>query len=170
VRGHYRGTGESQAIYRSRSALNLLYEIAPLSMNNADIEGSDWFAFEQATALLLEKYLNFTILDRAVRGRADHGVDILATKRTGDKLELWVVQCKHYRVDNPVRPRVIRELLGAMVMLPHDPDQVVRGMLITSGRFTGDALKLAAAEGIQTYAGDQLAAIYAAVNQEEQSS
>jgi len=114
----------------------------------------DWFAFERAIATLLEHHLGFTIVDRGVCGRGDQGIDILATKVVGGRSELWVVQCKHYS-DNPVGPRIIRELLGSMTTVRHDEDQTVRAMLVTTGRITGDALKLAATQGVQTYDGTQ---------------
>ncbi len=167
VRGHYRGGGERQAVYRSRSALNLLYEIvSPPALNSAPI-AEDWFAFERAIATLLENNLDFTILDRAVRGRGDQGVDILATKLVDGRVELWVVQCKHDADSNAVGPAIIRELLGSVMTVRHEDGQAVRGMLVTTGRITDDALKLAASHGVQTYDGIQLAAIYAAINREQ---
>jgi len=48
----------------------------------------------------------------------------------------------------------------------HDEDQIVRAMLVTTGRITGDALKLAASHGVQTYDGGELLEICAAINRE----
>jgi hypothetical protein len=167
VRGHYRGGGEDQRVYRSRSALSLLYGVvSPPRLNSTGPLAEDWFAFEQAIATLLENQLGFAVLHRAVRGRGDQGIDILATKAIQGRTDLWVVQCKHYSASNPIGPGVVRELLGAMGAVGHDDGQVVRGMLVTSGRITGDALKLAAAQGVQTYNGEQLLEIYAAVNRQ----
>jgi hypothetical protein len=165
VRGHYRGGGKRQTVYRSRSALNLLYEIvSPSTLSSSLPMSEDWFAFERAVAMLLECNLNFRIVDRSVRGKGDQGIDILATKLVGGRTELWIVQCKHYGHTNPIGPRIIRELLGSSIAVGHDEDQVVRTMLVTTGRISGDALKLVASHGVQTYDGTQLAAICAAVN------
>jgi hypothetical protein len=124
VRGHYRGGSARQTVYRSRSALNLLYEIStPPTLSGSHAMAEDWFAFERAIATLLEDNLGFTIVDRAVRGRGDHGIDILATKIVAGRTELWVIQCKHYADNNPVGPRIIRELLGSALTVGHDEDQ-----------------------------------------------
>ena len=66
VRAHYRGGGEAQKIYRSRSALQLLYQ----AVNRPSIgpEQDDWFEFERMTAQLLENHLGFKVLSRATRG------------------------------------------------------------------------------------------------------
>ena len=167
VKGHYRGGGEGQTVYRSRSAMNLLYEVLPPGAEGSitSAEGS-WFDFERSIAKLLEDHLGFTVIDRAVRGRGDQGIDVLATKLSGGRTDLWVVQCKHYLERNPVGPGTVRELIGAMVAVRHDDGQAVRGLLVTSGRVSGDALKLCASHGIQSYDGAQLATIAGAVNRE----
>ena len=76
------------------------------------------------------------------------------------------MQCKHYSDRNPVGPGIVRELMGAMVAVRHDDGQAVRGLLVTSGRVSDDALKLCATHGIQSYDGSQLTAIAGAVNRE----
>ena len=166
VQGHYRGGGEHQAVYRSRSAMNLLYEVLPPSIDEPS-STANWFDFERSVARLLEEHLGFSILDKAVRGRGDQGIDLLATKASGEKLEMWVVQCKYYADRNPVGPGVVRELMGAVAAVTSRSDgNPVRGLLVTSGRLSGDALKLCATHGIQSFDGSQLAAIGGAVNRE----
>ena len=55
VRGHYRGGGKNQAIYRSRSAIRLLYEIEEAAVEETSFGRSqDWFVFERDVARLLE--------------------------------------------------------------------------------------------------------------------
>ena len=124
----------------------------------------DWFEFERAIATLLGKHLGFAINHQAIRGKGDDGVDILATKDANGANELWLIQCKFYSKTNPVGPGVVREMLGAIADAICDESQIVRGMIVTTGRFTGDALRLAAKHGIQTTDGDDLSAICASIN------
>lgn len=161
VRAHYRGGREAQRIYRSRSALQLLYE----AINRPEInpEQDDWFEFERMTAELLEKHLGFTVLSRAAKG-GDGGIDILASKEAGGLLEIWVVQCKCYSANNPIGPDKIRELVGTMVGVKKDERQVVRGMFVTSSRYTPEAIRTAVQHGVQTIDHAQLVDICASVN------
>jgi hypothetical protein len=74
------------------------------------------------------------------------------------------VQCKFYGAANPVGPSAVRELLGSMIDIKYEEGQAVRGMMVTTGRITGEALRLAAKHGIQTMDGSELAAICSAIN------
>jgi hypothetical protein len=127
VRGHYRGIERThgQKVYRSRSALGLLFEQVDDLPQQRERALTDWFVFEQMVGVLLEKSFGFTIEHRSTRGKADYGIDILATKRSGDIQELWVVQCKCYKPSNSIGPGHIRELLGAIADLNKD-EQTVR--------------------------------------------
>ena len=169
VRGHYRGGGgAADTIYRSRSALGLLFgmlEPRPEILAESDVQTTDWFSFEQTTATLLEAHLGFKVLHRAVRGKGDNGVDILAARQDGGRVdELVLVQCKCYGPDHPVGPSTMREMLGSLQDIKREDGQSVRGMVVTTGRISGDALRLAAKHGIQTFDGSQLAAICNAIN------
>jgi hypothetical protein len=165
VRGHYRGGGESQAIYRSRSAISLLYDVFEPQMPAVDESlASNWFTFERAVAVLLEDHLGFTVRHKAVRGKGDAGVDILAEKTTGQVMEIWAVQCKFYAPKGEIGPSIVRELIGSLADISHDSTQAVRGMIVTTSYFTPDALRLAVKHGIQTVDGKDLNAICSAVN------
>ena len=165
VRGHFRGGAESQAIYRSRSAIHLLYDVVepPLPVAEPSF-AADWFGFERAIGALIEEHLGFEILHKAVRGRGDDGIDILAQKAAGEAVDLWLVQCKFYAPNNGVGPAIVRELIGSMTDARQDATQVVRGMIVTTSSFSGDALRLAVKHGIQTIGGDELIAICSPVN------
>ena len=162
VRPHYRGGGENQLIYRSRSAMQLLFQAVERPEINP--KEDDWFEFERMTATLLEVHLGFTVLSRAPRGGGDGGIDVLATKPEGDRTEIWVVQCKCYSASNPVGPAVIRELVGTMAGVRREEGQAVRGMIVTSSRFTPELLRLAVSHGVQTIDRNTLIDICAAVN------
>ena len=164
VRGHYRGGGELQAIYRSRSAISLLYDIFEPQLQVTDEAlASNWFDFENAVAELLKR-LEYSVLHKAVRGKGDNGIDILAEKHKGEVTEIWVVQCKFYAPKNEIGPSIVRELIGSMTDTFHDPTQPVRGMIVTTSHFTPDALRLAIKHGIHTVDGESLNAICSAVN------
>jgi hypothetical protein len=167
IRGHYRGVERSQGqkVYRSRSALGLLFEHVPEEhLQHEDRAITDWFVFEEAIGLLLEKSFGCKIEHRATRGKTDFGIDILATRQQGDLREIWVVQCKCYKRSNSIGPNHIRELLGAIADMNEDEQTSIRGMLVTTSRFSGDALKLALKHGIQCVNGDDLAAIFDSAN------
>ena len=161
VRAHYRGGGEDQRVYRSRSAMQLLFEA--VSCPEINPEEDDWFEFERMTADLLHKHLGFTVVSRAAKG-GDRGIDIRATKQHGGVTEIWIVQCKCYSPNNPVQPDKIRELVGTMAGVRPEGGQVVRGMFVTSSRYTPGALRTAVEHGIQTIDHDDLINICSAVN------
>ena len=173
VRGHYRGLERShgQKVYRSRSALALLFEHSrEESLEYQERTLTDWFVFEEAVSVLLEKSFGCTIEHRATRGKTDYGIDILATKQSGDTQEIWVVQCKCYKPSNLIGPNHIRELLGAIADMNKDEQTRVRGMLVTTSEFSGDALRLAVKHGIHCVGGKDLAAIFDSLDKGSRSS
>jgi hypothetical protein len=165
VRGHFRGGSESQSVYRSRSAVRLLYDVTepPLPTSGQPI-ATDWFAFERAVSALLEEHLGFDIVHKAVRGKGDDGIDILAQKSAHGTAELWLVQCKFYAVDNTVGPAIVRELIGSMADTRQDAVSTVRGMVVTTSSFSGEALRLAVKHGIQTIDGEEIRTICSTLN------
>jgi restriction endonuclease Mrr len=144
----------------------LLFETAPLDHPIASdhLSSTDWFGFERAISLLLERHFGFKIEHRATRGKTDYGIDILATKSVGTQIEAWLVQCKCYKLSNLITPSHIRELVGAIADMRTDEKAVVRGMMVTTSRFSGEALKLALKHGIQCIGGDDLTLILNAIN------
>jgi Restriction endonuclease len=167
VRGHYRGIEgtEGQTVYRSRSAMALLFGTATSESIVPDHWSStDWFEFERAMSILLERNFGFIIQHRATRGKTDYGIDILATKSIGDQTETWVVQCKCYKPSNLVRPSHMRELIGSITDLRTEGVAPVRGMMVTTSRISGDALGLAVKHGIQCVAGNDLGSIMESIN------
>jgi hypothetical protein len=93
----------------------LLFDTAPSESHGANqMSSTDWLGFEKAVGILLEQNFGFSIEHRATRGKTDYGIDFLATKSVGERLETWVVQCKCYSPSSPVGPSKMRELLGAI--------------------------------------------------------
>ena len=62
-------------------------------------------------------------------------------KGAGD--ETWAIQCKWHAEDRSVEVDAIRELIGSMRDLETSGSANVRGMLVTTSRFTSGAQRLA---------------------------
>jgi DNA-binding response OmpR family regulator len=60
----------------------------------------------------------------------DRGVDFYAARRAGLGTLLYVVECKRFRADRPVKPGLVRELRGVV-----DREQANCGVLVTSSYF-----------------------------------
>jgi hypothetical protein len=94
VRGHFRGGAEAATVYRSRSAMRLLYEtVAPVALE-PELE-TDWFRFELLVRTLLQRQ-KFEIVRTSTRGKGDDGIDVIAVQRNGQVSQTWLVQAKCY--------------------------------------------------------------------------
>lgn len=140
VRPHERGAVEREVIFRSRSALQLLYGERVQSSNS--LQKPDWFEFERDVAKMLKKH-QFEIIGTSRPGTGDSGIDITAHKKVNDTIEVWLIQCKCY--SNKVGPNHIRELAGAVSLYGSN----AKGMLVTTSYFTKDALTQAIAANIK---------------------
>jgi restriction system protein len=103
----------------------------------AAISGLSWQAFEQLISEAFRRR-GFTVSDNAFSG-ADGGVDVRATKGG----ETFLIQCKHWRAQQ-VGVSVVRELYGVM-----SAEGAAGGYVVTSGRFTRDALDFAKGRNIE---------------------
>jgi restriction system protein len=99
----------------------------------------EWKRFELLTAKYYEA-LGFRA--ETIRCGADGGIDVKLF-RAGAEAPLAIVQCKAWTA-NPVGVKEVRELLGVMTH-----EKVGRGIFITTGAYTRDALAFAAANPIQ---------------------
>lgn len=88
-------------------------------------------------------------------GGADGGVDIKLHKDG----ELYLVQCKHYKAWK-VSVSVVRELFGVVAA-----NNAAGGFLVTSGKFTKDAIEFANGKNIELVDGAELALILDEVKQ-----
>jgi len=110
-------------------------------------------AFERLAQRILRE-AGFTQVE--VTGRSgDGGIDGKGIMRLGDMLSFRVIfQCKRY--SGPVVPAHVRDFRGAMV------GRADKGLLITTGTFTRDAVKEATRDGateIDLIDGEQLGAL-----------
>ena len=134
VRPHERGQAHREVIYRSRSALQSLYDTT--AQAQGDTSPTAWFSFERKMRMLLES-MGFVVQHVSAPDRMDSGADFYATKGDEMDLENWIIQCKSY--SNKVSPRVVRDLIGSLANYPNG----TRGMIITTGGFSSGAIALA---------------------------
>ena len=147
----------NEVIYKSRSALQLLYRA------DGEITGEtnvvDWFQFERDVNNVMVK-LGFQVHHKAADRHGDGGVDILATKGTDADFDLinWVIQCKCWKPTRKVTPSVVRELLGVLTGYPHG----TRGMIVTTSSFSSGARENAEASDIRLVDGEEFAKLIGA--------
>ncbi len=123
--------------------------------NIETIRALSWLDFEH---LVGEAYRRqgFTI-EETGGGGADGGVDLLLRKGT----EKTVVQCKRWR-ERQVGVNVVRELYGVMVA-----EGAVRGIIVSSGTFTPDAVSFASGKSLTLVDGPALETLVGSVQKVE---
>jgi hypothetical protein len=151
VRPHERGKVHRDVIYRSRSALQLLYTVASEESTGGP---SQWFRFEKDVYRLMEAF-GFDVQHIAASKRGDRGVDVYATKGRDLEQVNWVIQCKCYGPKHPVGPNIIRELIGTLQGYPRG----TRGMVVTTSRFTSGAVAAGEAEQIRLIGGEEFVSL-----------
>jgi len=135
IRPHRRGDAAQERIYRSRSALQCLQALKPVSTSTHD----SWFTFELRVIEWLSAN-GFHVEHLAASRNGDGGVDIQASKGS----EHLLVQCKYWHARN-IGPNVIREMLGTLQTFP----QGSKGVIVTSSELTPATKALAIGHGIQ---------------------
>jgi restriction system protein len=91
--------------------------------------------FEQVIANYYEK-LHFKVVVSG--GAYDQGVDVIARRISDVGEEYLIVQCKHYPY-NIIGPNIVRELIGTR----ESHSEATRAVLVTSGKFSEEAIRLA---------------------------
>ena len=136
VKPHQRGLRAQEVIYRSRSALQCIQALGPISLTGTS---DHWFQYE----LNVKNWLasnGFEVEHLAASRIGDGGVDIQAYRDD----EHLLVQCKHWQKEK-IGPRIIREMLGTLQTFPEG----AHGVIITSTHLTDGAKRLAIQNGIQ---------------------
>ncbi len=142
------GTGSSKNGTRGRSGQRVVTDVDSrlLVSNNTriDIENLTWMEFEHllCQAFAREGYE----VAHSGRAGADGGVDIRLRKAGVHTL----VQCKHWKVWQ-VGVKVVREMLG---LVTHE--QASRGIVVTSGTFSREAIEFARSNPIDLIDGEKL--------------
>ncbi|MBT6326023.1 MAG: restriction endonuclease [Bdellovibrionales bacterium] len=133
VKPHERGNLKHRSIYRSRSALQLLYSE---DLTNYDSKKRvQWFQFERDVESLMKK-IGLKIMDKIADFGGDGGIDIYGVEANKDGYRNWAVQCKCWTKN--VGTEVIYKLIGSLSRYPND----TRGMVVTTSSFSSNAIKL----------------------------
>ncbi|MBM4043269.1 MAG: restriction endonuclease [Planctomycetes bacterium] len=133
-------------IYRSRSAMQALYEVAEVT--EGEPSRSRWFEFEREVKALMEVE-GFEVQHVAASRSGDGGVDVYATKGSDLDEVCWVIQCKYLSKGKKVGPDKVRELVGTIQSYPRG----TRGLIVTTTSFTPGAVTLAEESGIRLMEG-----------------
>jgi len=131
----------------------LLAEKAKFAESAADLsflQAMNPILFEQWIALLFE-HQGYSV--RTTRASGDGGVDVIAQK-PGETLS---IQCKRYK--KAVGVQEVRQLGGALHEFKN-----TKGVFVTTGTFTAEALRYAREASIRTIDGAQLPALLRASN------
>ena len=120
-----------------------LYIDTVKSHSSNPLDGMNWRDFE---LLVGEHFRRQGFVVEETAGGADGGVDLIATKN-GEK---YLIQCKQWKAYK-VGVKVVRELLGVMV-----GDAATGGFVVTSGKFTRDAVIFAKDNNITLLDGNSL--------------
>lgn len=111
----------------------------------AAVRGMSWHEFEQLVGEAFRRR-GYGVEETGSAG-ADGGVDLVLSKAG----ERSLVQCKHWRAQQ-VGVAVVRELYGSMAA-----EGAASGFVVTSGRFTRDAIQFAAGRNVELIDGERLA-------------
>jgi len=111
---------------------------------SASTDAMSWQEFELVVGEVFRRR-GYKVEERGGRG-PDGGVDLIARRGS----ESVLVQCKQWR-SKQVGVAVVRELLGSMTALGS-----TAGSVVTSGRFTAEARRFAADQGIDLIDGEAL--------------
>lgn len=157
VRPHEKGKNPRQTIYKSKSALALLYSEDPKTSGSSP----DWFKFEIDVKRLMQN-LGFDVIHTAAAKSGDEGIDLTATKGKGLDEVNWAIQCKCYSPKRKIGPKVIREFIGALEASPRG----TKGLVVTTSSFSSEAIGLAASSQIELMNGRDFASLLNKCNAE----
>jgi restriction system protein len=139
--------GAGMSAWRRRARQNLVTDVAQSKATDA-LDGMSWREFELLVGegFRLQGY-------RVVEtggGGADGGVDLVLTKPGKNGGEKFLVQCKQWRAFK-VGVDVVRELYGVMAARG-----ATGGFVVTSGRFTDEAVSFASGRNVNLVDGPKL--------------
>lgn len=139
--------GAGMSAWRRKERTNLVVDVVQSKASDA-LDGMSWREFEMLVGegFRLQGY-------RVVEtggGGADGGVDLVLTKPGKSGGEKFLVQCKQWRAFK-VGVDVVRELYGVMAARG-----ATGGFVVTSGRFTDDAIGFASGRNVTLVDGPKL--------------
>ncbi len=125
-----------------------LLEEAARSQDAAAVDGMTWHEFE---VLIGEAFRRkgYVVVETG-GGGPDGGIDLVLRKPVTNGNETYVVQCKHWKAYK-VGVDVVRELYGVMAARG-----AAGGFVVTSGRFTNEAMAFAQGRNVRLVDGARL--------------
>ncbi len=139
--------GAVMSAWRRRARENLVTDVVKSKATDA-LDGMDWREFEMLVGEGF-RLQGYQVVETG-GGGADGGVDIVLTRPGKNGGEKFLVQCKQWRAFK-VSVGVVRELYGVMAARG-----ATGGFVVTSGRFTGDAIAFASGRNVTLVDGPKL--------------
>ena len=139
--------GASMSAWRRRVRQNLVTDVAQSKASDA-LDGMSWREFEMLVGEGFRLH-GYQVMETG-GGGADGGVDLVLTKPGKSGGEKFLVQCKQWRAFK-VGVDVVRELYGVMAA-----SGATGGFVVTSGRFTEDAISFASGRNVTLVDGPKL--------------
>lgn len=139
--------GAVTSAWRRRERKNLMVDVSRSKATDA-LDGMSWREFEMLVGegFRLQGYQ----VAETGGGGADGGVDLVLTKPGKSGGEKFLVQCKQWRAYK-VGVDVVRELYGVMAA-----KGATGGFVVTSGRFTEEAISFASGRNVTLIDGPKL--------------
>ncbi|MBS3996787.1 MAG: restriction endonuclease [Hydrogenophaga sp.] len=139
--------GAATSAWRRRERKNLVTDVTRSKAIDA-LDGMSWREFEMLVGEGF-RLQGYQVLETG-GGGADGGVDLVLTKPGMSGGEKFFVQCKHWRAYK-VGVDVVRELYGVMAA-----KGATGGFVVTSGRFTEEAISFASGRNVTLVDGPKL--------------
>lgn len=139
--------GAAMSAWRRKERQRLVVDVTQSKASDA-LHGMSWSEFE---VLVGEGFRlqGYRVVETG-GGGADGGVDLVLTRPGKNGGEKFLVQCKQWRAFK-VGVDVVRELYGVMAACG-----ATGGFVVTSGRFTEDAIKFASGRNVALVDGPRL--------------
>ena len=139
--------GAGMSAWRRKERTNLVADVAQSKAADA-LDGMTWRQFEMLVGEGF-RMQGYQVVETG-GGGADGGVDLVLTKPGKSGGEKFLVQCKQWRAFR-VGVDVVRELYGVMAARG-----ATGGFVVTSGRFTADAVSFASGRNVTLVDGPKL--------------
>ena len=139
--------GAGMSAWRRKERKNLVSDVAQSKATDA-LDGMSWREFEMLVGEAF-RLQGFQVVETG-GGGADGGVDLVLTRAGKNGSEKFLVQCKQWRAFK-VSVDVVRELYGVMAARG-----ATGGFVVTSGRFTPEAISFADGRNVTLVDGRKL--------------
>jgi restriction system protein len=139
--------GAGISAWRRKERKNLVTDVTQSKAGDA-LDGMSWREFEMLVGEGF-RLQGYQVVETG-GGGADGGVDLVLTRPGKNGREKFLVQCKQWRAFK-VGVDVVRELYGVMAARG-----ATGGFVVTSGRFTGEAISFASGRNVTLVDGPKL--------------